>query len=102
MSKQYAPFAQNGLYALKRKYGALYSVERAVIKTAECVTYFREHPYLSQLVMALNNHAANLLALGDYENSIEYSFEAMQLIQKHPKVNINKMYVIPIFWIHTF
>lgn len=94
MSKQYAPFAQNGLYALKRKYGALYSVERAVIKTAECVTYFREHPYLSQLVMALNNHAANLLALGDYENSIEYSFEAMQLIQKHPKVNINKMYVI--------
>lgn len=44
--------------------------------------------------MALNNHAANLLALGDYENSIEYSFEAMQLIQKHPKVNINKMYVI--------
>lgn len=93
-TKSYAPFAQKGIYALKRKWSALYSVEKAVLKTEESVQYFRCGKYPSQYLMALNNHAANLIVLGKYAAAMEYLGEAMGAIQCFPTVSVNKAYLL--------
>ncbi|WP_295751037.1 hypothetical protein [uncultured Oscillibacter sp.] len=92
--KNYAPFAQKGLYALKRKWSALYSVERATQKTEDSVLYFRNGLYPSQYLMALNNHAANLIVLGNYTEAIKYLNEAIGALQKFQAVRVNRMYLL--------
>lgn len=92
--KKYAPFAQKGLYALERKWSALYSVERATQKTEDCVLYFRNEFYPSQYLMALNNHAANLIVLGNYTEAMKYLNEAIGALQKFQAVRINRMYLL--------
>lgn len=92
--KNYAPFAQKGLYALERKWSALYSVERAAQKTEDSVLFFRNGLYPSQYLMALNNHAANLIVLGSYAEAMNYFNEAIGALQKFRAVRINRMYLL--------
>lgn len=92
--KNYAPFAQKGLYALDRKWSALYSVERAAQKTEDSVLFFRNGLYPSQYLMALNNHAANLIVLGDFSEAMKYLNEAIGALQKYQAVRINRMYLL--------
>lgn len=92
--KKHAPFAQKGLYALERKWSALYSVERATQKTEDCVLYFRNELYPSQYLMALNNHAANLIVLGNYTEAMKYLNEAIGALQKFQAVRVNRMYLL--------
>lgn len=92
--KNYAPFAQKGLYALERKWSALYSVERAAQKTEDSVLFFRNGLYPSQYLMALNNHAANLIVLGSYAEAMNYFNEAIGALQKFQAVRINRMYLL--------
>lgn len=92
--KNYATFAQKGLYALERKWSALYSVERAVQKTEDSVLFFRNRLYPSQYLMALNNHAANLIVLGNYTEAMKYLNEAIGALQKFQAVRINRMYLL--------
>lgn len=93
MTKTFA-FAQKGLHALERKWSALYSVERAVIKTEASVRYFRNSAYPSQYLMALNNHAANLIVLGNYAEAVGYLNEAFFALQRFRAVHINRMYLL--------
>ena len=92
--KNYAPFAQKGLYALERKWSALYSAERAAQKTEDSVLFFRNGLYPSQYLMALNNHAANLIVLGSYAEAMNYLNEAIGALQKFQAVRINRMYLL--------
>lgn len=92
--KNYAPFAQKGLYALERKWSALYSVEIAAPKTEESVLYFRNGLYPSQYLMALNNHAANLIVLGNYAEAMKYLNEAIGALQRFQAVRVNWMYLL--------
>ena len=92
--KDYAPFAQKGLYALERKWSALYSVERAAQKTEDSVSYFRNGLYPSQYLMALNNHAANLIVLGNYAEAMKYLNEAISALKKYQAVRVNRMYLL--------
>ena len=92
--KNYAPFAQKGLHALERKWSALYSVERATQKTEDSVLFFRNEIYPSQYLMALNNHAANLIVLGNYTEAIKYLNEAIGALQKFQAVRVNRMYLL--------
>ena len=92
--KNYAPFAQKGLYALKRKWSALYSVEIAAQKTEDSVSYFRNGLYPSQYLMALNNHAANLIVLGDFAEAMKYLNEAIGALKKFQLVRVNRMYLL--------
>lgn len=92
--KNYAPFARKGLYALERKWSALYSVERAAPKTEDSVLYFRNGLYPSQYLMALNNHAANLIVLGSYAEAMKYLKEAIGALQKFQAVRVNRMYLL--------
>lgn len=92
--KNYAPFAQKGLHALERKWSALYSVERATQKTEDSVLYFRNELYPSQYLMALNNHAANLIVLGNYTEAMKYLNEAIGALQKFQAVRVNRMYLL--------
>lgn len=92
--KNYAPFAQKGLYALERKWSALYSVERAAQKTEDSVLFFRNGLYPSQYLMALNNHAANLIVLGDFAEAMKYLNEAIGALQKYQAVRVNRMYLL--------
>lgn len=98
-TKSYAPFAQKGIYALFRKWSALYSVEKAVSKTEESVLYFRSGKYPSQYLMALNNHAANLIVLGKYKMAMEYLNEAMGVLQRFPSVGVNQMYLLSNYYL---
>lgn len=92
--KNYAPFAQKGLHALERKWSALYSVERATQKTEDSVLFFRNEIYPSQYLMALNNHAANLIVLGNYTEAMKYLNEAIGALQKFQAVRVNRMYLL--------
>lgn len=92
--KNFAPFAQKGLYALERKWGALYSVERAVIKTENSVLFFRNGVYPSQYLMALNNHAANLIMLGRYTEAMKFLNEACNALHDYPATRVNRMYLL--------
>lgn len=92
--KNYAPFAQKGLHALERKWSALYSVERATPKTEDSVLFFRNEFYPSQYLMALNNHAANLIVLGNYTEAMKYLNEAIGALQKFQAVRVNRMYLL--------
>lgn len=92
--KNFAPFAQKGLYALERKWSALYSVERAVIKTENSVRFFRNGVYPSQYLMALNNHAANLIVLGKYTEAMKYLNEARCALHNYPAIRVNRMYLL--------
>lgn len=92
--KSFAPFAQKGLHALERKWSALYSVERAVVKSENSVRYFRNSAYPSQYLMALNNHAANLIVLGRYSEAQEYLNEAATALKFFPSIHINRMYLL--------
>lgn len=92
--KNYAPFARKGLHALERKWSALYSVERATQKTEDSVLYFRNELYPSQYLMALNNHAANLIVLGNYTEAMKYLNEAIGALQKFQAVRVNRMYLL--------
>jgi len=93
-NKIHAPFAQKGLCALERKYSALYSVERAVVKTQRSVEFFRNSSYPAQYLMALNNHAANLIVLGRFDESMTYLIEASEFLKKNVQVNVNLMYLV--------
>lgn len=97
--KKHAPFAQKGLYALERKWSALYSVERAVQKTANSVLFFRNGLYPSQYLMALNNHAANLIVLGDYTQAKQYLGEAIGALQIFQATRINRMYLLSNYYL---
>lgn len=90
--KSMAPFAQKGLHAMERKWAALYSVERAVIKTECSVQYFQNGQYPAQYLMALNNHAANLIVLGQYSKALEYLDQAMDLLARFPSIRVNTAY----------
>jgi hypothetical protein len=92
--KIYAPFAEKGLHVLERKYSALYSVERAVIKTKRSVEYFSNGKYPKQYLMALNNHAANLIVLGQFADAIFYLQEASKNLAEYEPANINRMYIV--------
>lgn len=92
--KKYAPFAQKGLYALERKWSALYSVEIAIPKTENSVLYFRNGLYPSQYLMALNNHAANLIVLGSYTEAMKYLNEAIDAFQRFQAIHVNRMYLL--------
>lgn len=92
--KKHAPFAQKGLFALERKWSALYSVEAAIPKTENSVLYFRNGLYPSQYLMALNNHAANLIVLGNYAEAMKYLNEAVGALQRFQAVRINRMYLL--------
>lgn len=99
--KNYAPFAQKGLYALKRKWSAVYSVEIAVSKTEGSVAYFRNGLYPSQYLMALNNHAANLIVLGRYAEAKEYLKEAGYALWKFQTMSVNPMYLLSNYYLCT-
>lgn len=87
-------FAQKGLHVLERKWSALYSVERAVVKTEASVKYFRNGAYPSQYLMSLNNHAANLIVLGKYTEAESYLNEAIDALHRFRAVHINRMYLL--------
>lgn len=93
-TKNHALFAQKGLNALKRKWSALYSVEMAVSKTESSVLFFKNGLYPSQYLMALNNHAANLIVLGNYVEAIKYLNDAICAIQKYQPTGVNRMYLL--------
>ena len=92
--KSFAPYAQKGLHALERKWSALYSVERAVIRTECSVKYFKNTAFYAQYFMALNNHGANLIVLGKYTEAMEYLNEAVTLLQRFQSIRVNKMYLL--------
>lgn len=92
--KSFSAFAQKGRYALCRKWNAIFSVERAVSKTEESVKYFRNSQYPSQYLMALNNHAANLILLSCNTEAMDYLDEALSVLKLHPSIPINRMYLL--------
>ena len=92
--KSFSTFAQKGLHALGRKWGAIFSVERAVSKTEESVKYFRNGLYPSQYLMALNNHAANLILLNRNTEAMSYLNEALSVVEHYPNIPINRMYLL--------
>lgn len=92
--KIHAPYAQKGLYALNRKYSALYSVEKAVRKTQLSVEFFREQRYPAQYIMAVNNHTANLIVLGRYAEAMDYFAEIAEFLSRHKCSHVNLMYLL--------
>jgi tetratricopeptide (TPR) repeat protein len=76
-------FAEVGISILNRKSAAIYSVERAINYTRKSVDYFRDSMYSAQYLMALNNHGANLLLLGKYEDAENYLLEALEFTKRH-------------------
>lgn len=92
--KSIAPFAQCTLHVLERKWAALYSVERAVVKTENSVRYFRNEQYPAQYLMALNNHAANLIVLSQYTEALKYLDEAVGLISRFNSIRVNSAYIL--------
>lgn len=92
--KSFSAFAQKGLHALERKWGAIFSAERAVIRTKKSVEYFRNSYYPSQYLMSLNNHAANLILIGHYDEAMYYLNEAFSALKNYPSVSINRMYLL--------
>ena len=92
--KSFAPFAKKGLHALQRKHSALYSVERAVVKTKNSVDFFRTSTYPSQYLMALNNHAANLMVIGHLSEAMKFLREAYEFIASYKHINVNRMYIL--------
>lgn len=92
--KSFAPFAQKGLHALERKWSALYSVERAVVKSQHSVAYFRGSEYPAQYLMALNNHAANLIVLGRFSEAQESLDEAAIVLRQASSISVNRMYIL--------
>jgi tetratricopeptide (TPR) repeat protein len=92
--KNHSLFAQKGCHVLERKCSALYSVERAVMKTQQSVNYFEQNNYPSQYIMALNNHGANLLVSGQFQDAMSTLTKASNELMKCRWVPINNMYVI--------
>ena len=92
--KSYARFARKGLYALKRKWAALYSAETAVKETLCSVRFFRSGIYPSQYLMALNNHAANLIVLDHFEEAMCFLNEAIGVLRQLKTVSVNRMYIL--------
>lgn len=92
--KKFSEFAQKGFHVLERKWSALYSVEKAIIKTESSVKYFCNSVYPAQYVMALNNHAANLIELGKYDLAEKHLKQAISVIHEHPSLHINRMYLL--------
>ena len=92
--KSFAPFARKGLHALERKWSAIYSVERAVVKSLYSVEFFRESKYPAQYLMALNNHAANLIVLGRFSEAQKFLNEAIVVLRQSTSISINRMYLL--------
>ena len=92
--KSFSPFAQKGLHALERKWSAIYSAERAVIKTMQSVKYFRASRYPAQYLMALNNHAANLIVLGHFHEAQNFLNEATSVLCRVPSLSVNRIYIL--------
>ena len=92
--KRLAPFALKGLHALERKHSALYSVEKAVIKTQSSVDFFRNSTYPAQYLMALNNHSANLIVLGRFSEALVYLTEASEFLSSNRCTSVNLMYLL--------
>ena len=82
------------MYALKRKWGALYSVEMAVKETWCSVKFFRSGIYPSQYLMALNNHASNLIVLDHFSEAIYFLDEAIGILRQLKTVHVNRMYIL--------
>jgi len=87
-------FAEIGINILNRKSAAIYSVEHSVNFTQMSVDYFRNSMYSTQYLMALNNHAANLLLLGKYEDAENYLLEALEYTKKHSSNEIITIYLL--------
>jgi tetratricopeptide (TPR) repeat protein len=86
--------AELGINILNRKSAAIYSVEHAVNYTKKSVDYFRDSIYSAQYLMALNNHGANLLLLGKYEDAEKYLLEALEFTKKHQTNEIIIIYLL--------
>ncbi|MDR2870861.1 MAG: hypothetical protein LBV04_10455 [Deferribacteraceae bacterium] len=93
-------FATIGINILHRKSAAVNSVERAIMRTKESVIFFRNTIYSSQYLMALNNHSANLLVLGKYDDAKRYLMEAFEFIGKHPTSSIIKIYLLNNYFVY--
>lgn len=77
------PDAKKGRYVLYRKAAAIFSPEIAINYTEQSVKYFQSTIHYSQYLMALNNHAANLLLLGKYAEASGYLVAALELVNAH-------------------
>jgi len=87
-------FAEIGINILNRKSAAIFSVENAVRYTQMSVDYFRNSIYSAQYLMALNNHGANLLILGEYLDAEKCLLEALEFTKKHPTNEIILIYLL--------
>ncbi len=100
--KDYDNKAMVGIQILNRKSSAYLSAEIAIKKTEESVNYFRKSILCVQYLMALNNHGANSLVLGKYEQAFACLNEAVTFIKRHPTVKINKVYLWNNFYLASF
>ncbi|QOX63995.1 hypothetical protein FRZ06_11950 [Anoxybacterium hadale] len=97
--KGYSPFAKKGIHALERKWNAIFSVERAVYKTQSSVDFFRDSVFSSQYIMALNNHAANLMVLYRLDEAQKFLVEALDFIHTYKNIAVNKIYILNNFFV---
>lgn len=100
--KDYDNKAMVGIQVLNRKSSAYLSAEIAIKKTEESVNYFRKSMLYTQYLMALNNHGANSLVLGKYNQALACFNEAVTFIKRHPTVKINKVYLWNNFYLASF
>ena len=82
------------LNILKRKSAVICSVERAFVKTEECVKFFKNSYYLSEYVMALNNCAANAMLLGKLDIAYNNISEAKNIVDNMPFCVANTNYIL--------
>lgn len=94
--------AAAGIQILNRKSSAYLSAEIAVKKTAESAKYFKNSILYSQYLMSLNNYGANLLVLGNFEDSLKCYKEAVTFICQHPTVKINPVYIWNNYYLASF
>ncbi len=96
---EFSPFAQKSKHALERKWSAFYPVENAVVKTRSSVEFFRDSNYSVQYIMALNNHAANLIVLHELDEAMEFLNEALEFLSNYKYTPVNIMHLISNFYL---
>jgi len=86
--------ARKGQFVLYRKWAAFFSMDSAYTKTKASMEFFKNTVYDDQYIMALNNHCANCIVLGEYIEAIDTITIAINILNELPSIRVNRYYIL--------